>query len=70
MAKPRWQRILELEAKAKGRQIEFDSSKDDQPVQQIANDVRLARNVGLAVLIGKAVPGIIALWLIYLIFFR
>jgi len=70
MGKPRWQKILELEAKAKGRQIEFDSSKDDQPVQQIANDVRMAKNVGLAVLIGKAVPGIFALWLVYLIFFR
>ena len=70
MAKPRWQRILELEAQAKRRQIEFDSSKDDRPVQQIANDVRLARNVGLAFLIGKAVPGMFALWLVYLIFFR
>jgi len=70
MEKPRWQKILELEAKANGRQIEFDSSKDDQPIRQIANDVRLARNVGLAILIGKAVPGMFALWLVYLIFLR
>jgi hypothetical protein len=70
VGKPRWQKILELEAQAKGHQIEFDSSKDDQPIQQIASDVRLARNVGLAFLIGKAVPGLFALWLIYLIFLR
>lgn len=42
----------------------------NQHIQQIAGDVRLARNVGLAILIGKAVPGLFALWLIYMVFFR
>jgi hypothetical protein len=70
VTKPKWQRILDLEAQAKGLPPPYSSNPDQAPVQQIANDVGLARNVGLAVLIGKAVPGMFALWLIYLIFFR
>ena len=71
MGKPRWQRILDLEAQAKGiHPLPDQSLSKAEPIQQIANDVRLARNVGLAVLIGKAVPGMFALWLVYLIFFR
>ncbi|MCP3400492.1 hypothetical protein [Bradyrhizobium sp. CCGB20] len=42
----------------------------DQNMQQIAGDVRVARNVGLAILVGKAVPGLFALWLIWMIFGR
>ena len=44
------------------------SSSDS--VQQIAGDVRLARNIGLAFLLGKMVPGLFVLWLIWLFFFR
>ncbi|GAA0005337.1 hypothetical protein BDS110ZK4_27300 [Bradyrhizobium diazoefficiens] len=85
---PKWQHILNLEARAKGLPAPYLSPDDDPPmpsgslprpevlgappsdkhVQQIAGDVRMARNVGLAFLLGKAVPALFALWLIWLFF--
>jgi hypothetical protein len=57
---------LELEAKAKGQHLEFGSSKDEQPVRQIAKDVRVVRNLEIVSLVAKSIPGVFVLWLIYL----
>lgn len=41
-----------------------------ESARQIAEDVRMARNIGLAFLLGRMVPGLFALGLIWLFFFR
>ena len=73
MGKPRWQRILDLEAQAKGIPPLPDqslSNPDRAPVEQIAKDVRVVRNVAVIELLPKLVPGAFALWMIYMIFLR
>lgn len=75
----KWQRILDLEAMEKGLPPPYLSKPPTPPVanppdpskkaiEQIAKDVRLARNVGLAFAIPKMIPGLIVLWvIIYLV---
>lgn len=45
-----------------------EPNASEKAIQQMASDVRFAKNVGLAVLIGKMVPGLFVLWLFYTIF--
>jgi hypothetical protein len=42
----------------------------DESVRQIAEDIRMTRNIGLAFLLGRMVPGLFALVFIWLLFFR
>jgi hypothetical protein len=92
----KWQKILNLEAQAKGLPIPYPSGTGEtstdlgalpnpehltssarQPsiptesaTKQIARDVRLARNIGLAFLLGRVVPGLLVLWAVWAIFGR